>query len=180
LREGKVEEARAIFDRLVQSDQANVDRAAQDHFARASVFALQSRLDEALPDYAKAYQYRPDDPRYAEAYASALQRQKDYSKAESVLVSLLRQMQSSAGKDPAAYRPDLATTLNSLGSLYADMHRYSDAEAALKEAGVSWQGKTPSTGQISHEHSTTWEDFTWRRIALPTRRLPSKRPPTPT
>src|SRR5208282_4000809 len=37
LHEGKLDDARAIFDHLLQSDEANVDRAAQDHFGRASV-----------------------------------------------------------------------------------------------------------------------------------------------
>ena len=96
LHQGKLEEARAIFDRLIKSDEANVDRAAQDHFGRASVFALQFRLDEALPDYAKAYQYRPDDQRYAEAYAHALYMQKDYAKEEQVSQELLRQRRSDA------------------------------------------------------------------------------------
>jgi hypothetical protein len=72
LHEGELAKAHAMFDRLIKSDEANVDRAAQDHFGRASVFALQFRLDEALPDYAKAYQYRLGDPRFAEAYAHAL------------------------------------------------------------------------------------------------------------
>ena len=81
LHEGKLEEARAIFDRLIQSDEANVDRAAQDHFGRARVFELQFRPDEALPDYAKAYQYRPENLRYAEAYAFALTEQREYAKA---------------------------------------------------------------------------------------------------
>jgi len=54
LHEGKLEEAHVIFDRLIKSDEGSVDRAAQDHFGRASVFALEFRLDEALPDYAKA------------------------------------------------------------------------------------------------------------------------------
>jgi len=91
LHEGKLEEARAIFDRLIKSDEANVDRAAQDHFGRARVFELQFRPDEALPDYAKAYQYRPENLRYAEAYAFTLTQQRDYRKAESVLQELLRQ-----------------------------------------------------------------------------------------
>ena len=108
LHQGKLEEARAIFDRLLKSDEANVDRAAQDHFGRASVFALQFRLDEALPDYAKAYQYRPDDQRYAEAYAYALLKQRDYPKAEMVLQELLGQRRELAAQNPAAYRPDLA------------------------------------------------------------------------
>src|SRR5271165_3893844 len=134
LHEGKLDEARAIFDRLIQSDKANVDRAAQDFFGRASVFALQFRLDEALPDYAKAYQYRPDDQRFAAAYVYALQKQRDYPKAESVLQELLRHRRELAAQNPAAYRPDLAATLNNLGALYADTHRFADAEAALKEA----------------------------------------------
>jgi Tetratricopeptide repeat len=134
LHEGKLEEAHAIFDRLLQSDEANVDRAAQDHFGRASVFALQFRLDEALPDYAKAYQYRPDDQRYVEAYAFALQEQRDYPDAEAVLQDLLKQRRSEAAQDPAAYPPDLAATLNNLGNLYDDTHRFAEAEATLKEA----------------------------------------------
>jgi tetratricopeptide (TPR) repeat protein len=89
LHQGKLEEARAIFDRLIKSDEANVDRAAEDHFGRASIFALQFRMDEALPDYAKAYQYRSDDQRFAGAYAYALQMQKDYPRAEEVLLKLL-------------------------------------------------------------------------------------------
>ncbi len=180
LHEGKLEEARAIFDRLIQSDEANVDRAAQDHFGRASIFALQFRLDEALPDYAKAYQYRPDDLRYAEAYAYALQQQKDYPKAESGVAGAaaetaepcdaeLRRLSARPGGDaqqpgrslrethrfadaeaafkeaadigrelaaqnPAAYRLELADTLNNLGLLYRDTRRFADAEAALEEA----------------------------------------------
>jgi hypothetical protein len=43
-----------------------------------------------VSDYAKAYQYRRDDQRFAEAYANALHQQRDYPKAESVLQELLR------------------------------------------------------------------------------------------
>jgi hypothetical protein len=32
---------------LIQSDEANVDRAAQDHFSRANLVELQFRMDEA-------------------------------------------------------------------------------------------------------------------------------------
>ena len=105
MHEGKLEEARAIFDRLLKSDEANVDRAAQDHFGRASVFALQFRLDEALPDYAKAYQYRPDDLRFAEAYSYALQQQRDYPKAELVLQKLLGQRRELAARTPPPTGP---------------------------------------------------------------------------
>jgi tetratricopeptide (TPR) repeat protein len=140
LHEGKLEEAHAVFGRLIQSDDANVDRAAQDHFGRASVFALQFRLDEALPDYAKAHQYRPDDTRYAEAYAYALQMQKDYPNAETVLRELLQQHRILVTQNPAAYWPDLAGALNSLGVLYNNTNRFTEAEATYKEAADIYRG----------------------------------------
>jgi methionine synthase I (cobalamin-dependent) len=34
LHQGKLEEARAIFDHLIQSDEKDVERAAQDYFGR--------------------------------------------------------------------------------------------------------------------------------------------------
>ena len=69
LHQGKLDEARKIYDRLIASDEANVDRAAQDHFARATIFALQFHMIEALPDYAEAYQLRPKNPQYASEYS---------------------------------------------------------------------------------------------------------------
>ena len=51
-----------------------------------------------------------------------------------MLQELLRHRRELAAQNPAAYRPDLAATLNNLGALYADAHRFADAEAALKEA----------------------------------------------
>ncbi|HJS84245.1 MAG TPA: tetratricopeptide repeat protein [Acetobacteraceae bacterium] len=134
LREGKLEEARKIYDRLIASDEGNVDRAAQDHFSRASIFALQFRVADAIPDYAKAYQYRPDNARYAGDYASALWRQRDYPKAEAVLRGLLPQARTLAAQDPAAHRPNLGRTLTILGLVYDDTHRFAEAEAALREA----------------------------------------------
>jgi tetratricopeptide (TPR) repeat protein len=134
LHEGKLDEARAIFDRLLQSDEANVDRAAQDHFGRATIYTLQFRPDEALPDYAQAYQYRPDDQNYATVYGYWLLEQKDYPKADAVLQELLKHQRSLAKQNPSAYGPTLALTLNNIGSLYDDTHRFIEGEAALKEA----------------------------------------------
>jgi tetratricopeptide (TPR) repeat protein len=135
LHEGKLEDAHAIFDRLIQSDEANVDRAAQDHFGRASLFALQFRLDEALPDYAKAYQYRPDDLLYAQVYASMLVLRQD-PRSDAALHDLLRQWRTRATQDPATYWPSLATTLNKLAEFYDDEDRFGDEETALKEAAA--------------------------------------------
>ena len=83
LHEGKLDEARKIYDRLIASDKANVNRAAQDHFARAVIFALQFRMVDALPDYAEAYQLRPHNIQYASEYARAAYSERQYAKAES-------------------------------------------------------------------------------------------------
>ena len=50
LGEGKLDEARKIYDRLIDSDEANVDDAAENRFARATISLLQSRITEALLD----------------------------------------------------------------------------------------------------------------------------------
>jgi tetratricopeptide (TPR) repeat protein len=72
LREGKLEDAGALLDRLIESGE---ERLAAYHFDRAQVFALQFKLLEALPHYEKAYQDRPRNLQDAHAYALALQHQ---------------------------------------------------------------------------------------------------------
>jgi Tetratricopeptide repeat len=134
LHEGKLEEAGKIYDQLLARDESNFDRAAQDHFGRAQIYALQFRPLDALPHYAMAYQYRPDRVEYALGYAQILERQKQLSKAEAVFEGLLPQVRDLAAQNPAAYRPDLATTLTNLGNVYHDTHRFGDAETAFKEA----------------------------------------------
>jgi thioredoxin-like negative regulator of GroEL len=136
LHEGKLEEAGKIYDQLLARDESNVDRAAQDHFGRAQIYALQFRPLDALPHYAMAYQYRPDRVEYALGYAGTLGRQNQFSKAEAIFEGLLPQMRDLAAQNPAAYRPDLAGSLNSLGNVFGDTHRFGDAESAYKEALV--------------------------------------------
>jgi tetratricopeptide (TPR) repeat protein len=82
LHEGRLDEARKIYDRLIASDEGNVDRAAQDYFDRATILSLQFRMADAMPDYAKAYQYRPSNPIYADSYAATAYRERSYSEAE--------------------------------------------------------------------------------------------------
>jgi tetratricopeptide (TPR) repeat protein len=72
--EGKLDEAGALLDRLLEQEEADIDQTAANHFRRAQVFALQFAPIQALPHYAKAYQYRRENPAYARAYADALMR----------------------------------------------------------------------------------------------------------
>src|ERR1700730_16840375 len=136
LHEGKLEEAGKIYDQLLSHDESNVERAAQDHFSRAQIYALQFRPLDALPHYATAYQYRLDRVDYAFEYADILANQTEYKKAESVLDGLLPQLRDLAARNPAAYRQSLATTLNRLANVYVQTWRFGEAESPLKEALV--------------------------------------------
>ena len=134
LHEGKLDEARKIYDRLTASDEANVDRAAQDHFARAIIFALQFRMVDALPDYAEAYQLRPHNMQYTSEYARAAYSERQYAEAERGWIAALEMSRDLAAHDPGAYRPDVAHTLNNLGVLYRDTGRLAEADKAYSEA----------------------------------------------
>jgi tetratricopeptide (TPR) repeat protein len=139
LHEGKLDDARKIYDRLIASDEANVDRAAEHHFARAIIFALQFRMVDALRDYALAYQYSPHNPRYASGYAGAAFSQRQYTEAERGLTAALQLSRDLAARDPGAYRPAVAATLNSLGVLYRNTGRPAEAEKAYSEALMIWR-----------------------------------------
>jgi Tfp pilus assembly protein PilF len=133
LHEGKLDEARKIYDRLIASDDANVDRAAEHHFTRAIIFALQFRMVDALPDYAEAYQLRPHELLYASEYGRAAFNERQYAEAERVWTGELPLSRNLAARDPA-YKPVVATTLNDLGTLYEATHRLTESKKALSEA----------------------------------------------
>jgi tetratricopeptide (TPR) repeat protein len=118
LHEGKLEQAGKIYDRLIASDEANVDRAAAHHFARAVIFALQFRMADALPEYAQAYQYRPHNLLYASEYARAAFNERQYANAERGWTIALQLSRDLAARDPGAYQPYVADALNGLGVLY--------------------------------------------------------------
>ena len=56
----------------LQVTKFDVDRAAQDHFARVQIYSLQIRPLDSLQHYPKAYQYRPERIAYAMEYAVIL------------------------------------------------------------------------------------------------------------
>jgi len=86
-----LEEARKIYDRLIASDEGNVDRAAHDYFARATLLSLQFPWWKRLPDYEKAYRYRPNNPIYADGYARAAYHERHYAEAERGWTAALQQ-----------------------------------------------------------------------------------------
>ena len=123
-----------MLDQLLESGEVEVERIASHHFSRARIFDLQFQPLAALPHYAKAYQYRPENPTYEQAYADTLQKQHEYGKAEPVYVAVLQTYRQLAAANPAAYLPNVAMILNNLGNLYRDMQRLDEALRVQEEA----------------------------------------------
>jgi tetratricopeptide (TPR) repeat protein len=148
LHQGKLDEARKIYDRLIASDEGNADRAAQDYFDRASILQLQFRIAEAMADYGKAFQYRPDNPRYAGGYGYFAYQERDYTKAENGWTAVLQLYRELAARDPGAYRPNVALTLNNLGLLHRDTGRLAEAEKDYTEALATYRELTLNNPNI--------------------------------
>ena len=134
LKEGKLDEAGVILDRLLDIGEKGVEQTAANHFNRAEVYALQFQPHKALPHYEKAYRYRPDNVQYAFRYARTLQQQHNYTTAHSVYQEVLTTYRQLAQANPQAYLSDVAKTLNNLGLLYSDTQRLSESEQAYQEA----------------------------------------------
>ena len=75
------------------------------------------------------------------------------------------ELRALAAQNPAAYRPDLAQTLNNLVIVYRQTHRFAEAEAAYKEAvGIRRVlaaqnpdgGYPQQRGSSSNAQSTSW------------------------
>jgi tetratricopeptide (TPR) repeat protein len=155
LHQGKLDEARKIYDRLIASDEENVDRAAQDYFERASILQLQFRMAEAMADYGKAFQYRPDNPRYAGGYARAARHEHRYVEAEAGWAVALRLYRDLAAREPETYRPNVAIALHNLGNLHGITGRRADAEQVLVEALTRIGHTGPVGSRIASGKATT-------------------------
>ena len=134
LKAGRLEKAGAILDRLLESGEREIDRIASYQYSRAQIYALEFKPLKALPHYAKAFQYRPENPEYAFAYANVLQEQHVYRESEPIYRKVLTYYRQLAHENPSAYLPYVATTLNNLAILYWHTQRLKPAEQAFQEA----------------------------------------------
>ena len=133
LKEGKLEDAGALLDRMIASGEAVVERVASNHFNRAQIFALQFKPLEALPHYETAYRYRPNNPEYAHRYALVLQNQNRHADAERIYQANLKTFRELAETTPSTYLSSVAMTLNNLAVLYSETQRLKEAEDAYQE-----------------------------------------------
>ena len=130
LRAGDLDRAARILDEILPAQDQVAEKAAPNHFRRGQIYELQFKPREALEQYDAAYRYAPKNLEYSHAYASLLQRQNQFKKAARVYEDNLEALRELAEKDPDAYEPGLATTLNNLGRLYAETQRFAEAEKA--------------------------------------------------
>jgi tetratricopeptide (TPR) repeat protein len=134
LHAGELEKAGEVLDQILNKEEKEEDLVAANHYNRALVFELQFRPVDALPHLAKAYQYRPEQLKYGQAYGNLLLAQNDYGDAETILKAILDRGRQLAKSNPAAYQPDVARTLNNLALLYNRTQRLKEAEAAFQDA----------------------------------------------
>src|SRR6266436_981230 len=82
IQKGEFAKAEAILQKLANRAEDDVARAAAYQYDLGDVAMLRFDPAGALPHYEKAFRYRPDDPRYADGYAEAANRERRYAKAE--------------------------------------------------------------------------------------------------
>ena len=134
LQAGDLKRAGEILDSILAEQDKVADKAAPNHFRRGQIFELQFEPQQALVHYDAAYRFAPKNIEYAHAYALLLQNQHQFRKAARVYEENLEDLRERVQKNPEAYEPDLAKTLNNLGNLYSDTQRFAEAEQAYGEA----------------------------------------------
>jgi hypothetical protein len=134
LKEGDLEKAGALLDRLIESSEAEVERAATHHYSRAQLFDLQFKAAQALSHYERAHRYRPEDLKYSLAYANALFNADRYAEAEALYVDNVRKLRTLSRDDPKKYLTLLAGNLGNLAYLRSDTGRLKEAEEASRES----------------------------------------------
>src|SRR6266850_3141250 len=113
LKEGKLSRAETLLRELLAKEEMQVDRTARNHFNLAELYELRFQPLLALPEYQKAYQYRPQEFSYAQAYAVLLYEQNRHSEAEPVYLAALMKARN-LSRDSVSYLPNVALTLNNL------------------------------------------------------------------
>jgi hypothetical protein len=134
LHAGNLEKAGALLDEILMRDEKKITQMASDHYNRALVFQLEFRPLDALPHFAKAYQYRPEELSYGQAYGDVLQTQNDLPGAEAVFQGTLSRARELEKQNPGTYKWYVGWVLGRLGALYHKTQRLSQAESAFLEA----------------------------------------------
>ena len=104
LKSGNLNRAESLLKDLLAKEETQVDRTARNHFNLAALYELRFQPLQALSEYAKAYQYRPDEFRYAINYADLLHKQNRHGEAAPVYLAALGCVHCSAHYTPLLTR----------------------------------------------------------------------------
>jgi len=143
LEDGKLDEAGRLYDELIAKakeqriklkDQLEKqlelvdDLEANTSHQRGQVYRLQYKPLQALPFLESAYRLRPENTKYAHAYALLLQNQNRHAQAISIYEQNLQRLRDKGDK------ANVANTLTSLGNLHQVMQRFKEGETSYQEA----------------------------------------------
>ena len=134
LQAGDLDRAGKLLDEILAAQDKVAEKTATNHYRRGGIFELQFKPHEALEQYDAAYRGAPKNFQYSHTYAVLLQGQNEFRKAVRVYEDNLEALRELAQKNPEAYEPNLAMTLNNLGVLYGGTQRLAEAEKAYGEA----------------------------------------------
>ena len=171
LKEGNFGSAEAFLKELLAKEEQQIDHAAGDHFNLAQVYDLQFKQLLALPEYEKAYQYRPQEFSYSFFYAKLLQKENRHRDAEPVYLAALRNARNNP-KDSPTYLSDIAFTLINLGVLYSATQRLKEAEAANTEGLATYR-------RLARESAAAYLPYVAGTVFFTAQRSASRKPRPP-
>jgi tetratricopeptide (TPR) repeat protein len=123
------------LDIVIDDEERNqVAQIAQDHFDRAEMLVFQNAPDKAQPHYRRAFELKPDNPRFATAYARSQCDRNKTEKAREILQESVDQLRVLAVEDEVAYSGDLVCALVNLAGIYNRLGSYKDSKKAADEA----------------------------------------------
>jgi tetratricopeptide (TPR) repeat protein len=134
LHEGKLDMAITLLEQIAKQEEPEVDRAAEDQYNLGLAFQLNFQFEDASAHLKKAYDYRPDNPKYSGAYVRILIAEHDLSAAEHVLLSALdRERERLVWENTDADKSNMAEILSNLGFIYFKTRRLLQAEDSYKD-----------------------------------------------
>lgn len=149
---GDLDGAGQIEEEIISKEESTVDLLAADYYDRAEMLVLQLKPLEAQRFYAKAFQYRPNVPIYAEGYAQNLCNTGNVNRAEEIYQKSIRELQALFQAEPDRYAADLSCSLIDLAALYYGTGDYKSALAESEEALSIARSIVPKDGETALEH----------------------------
>jgi tetratricopeptide (TPR) repeat protein len=133
LRDGKLDEAGALFDQLIQQHHNNLIQLAQLHYLRAKVYLLESDESNMRAQLERSHALDPENLEYANDYGGALAEVQQFDEARIVFRRALDLAQDNAARSFESQYYESQITSN-LGVLELEREHWDDAQKYLSAA----------------------------------------------